>query len=85
MHAGFGELVGTDTATIIARTTALLTDDTLYARRTSGVNPFGDGKAAMRITDVVESVLCNAPVRTGPRRLDHAAVNETLERLARAS
>ncbi|WP_337171634.1 UDP-N-acetylglucosamine 2-epimerase (non-hydrolyzing) [Gemmatimonas aurantiaca] len=82
VHAGFGELVGTDTATILARTEALLTDPALYQARSSGVNPFGDGLAAQRIADVVDGLLRNPTERRGPRRLDHQQVNATLQRLA---
>lgn len=85
VQAGFGELVGTDATVIIARTSALLTDHELYARRTSGPNPFGDGKAAIRITEVVDAALRHPSERRLPRRLDRAQVNATLERLAHAS
>ena len=83
--SGFGELVGTDAALILARTTALLTDDALYLQRTSGENPFGDGKAAQRIVDVVDTALRTPRERRGPRRLDRAQVNATLNRLSHAS
>jgi len=81
VHAGFGELVGTDTARIVARTTALLTDEALYASRVSGPNPFGDGHAAARIADIVHMALRHPSDERGPRRLDRAQVNATLERL----
>lgn len=82
VHAGFGELVGTDATVIVARTSALLTDDALYASRISGENPFGDGQAAMRITAVVDTALRHPLERKGPRRLDHRQVNAALERLS---
>lgn len=82
VHAGFGELVGTDTATILARTSALLTDPALYHQRASGTNPFGDGQAAIRIADIIDTLLRNPPERRGPRRLDHQQVNATLQRLS---
>jgi UDP-N-acetylglucosamine 2-epimerase (non-hydrolysing) len=82
VRAGFGELVGTDATVILARTAALLSDDALYAQRTSGENPFGDGHAAMRIAEVVDTALRRAHDRRGPRRLDRSQVNATLERLA---
>lgn len=84
VHAGFGELIGTNTAHIVERTTALLTDRNLYRARVSGRNPFGDGSAAQRITAVMDAELRGA-ARSGPRRLDRAGVNETLERLVHAS
>lgn len=85
VHAGFGELVGTDSATIVARTAALLSDADLYRVRTSGTNPFGDGHAATRIASVVESFVRGTTVKVGPRRLERTQVNDTLDRLARAS
>lgn len=85
VHSGFGELVGADANVILERTSALLGDQTLYAQRTSGENPFGDGQAALRIADVVDSALRHPHDRRGPRRLDHAQVNATLDRLAHAA
>ena len=82
VRAGFGELVGTDATVILARTAALLSDDALYAQRTAGENPFGDGHAAMRIAEVVDTALRRSHDRRGPRRLDRSQVNATLERLA---
>ena len=85
VQSGFGELVGTDATVILARASALLTDDALYARRISGDNPFGDGRAAERIAEVVDTALRHPHERRGPRRLDRAQVNATLERLSHAS
>ncbi len=85
VQSGFGELVGTDATVILSRTSALLTDDALYARRTSGANPFGDGHAAVRITEVVDAALRHPSERRLPRRLDRVQVNATLERLTNAS
>ncbi len=83
--SGFGELVGTDAARILSRTTALLSDAALYRERSSGHNPFGDGRAGFRIAEVIDMLLRHPTERSGPRRLDHSQVNATLERLARAS
>lgn len=85
VQAGFGELVGTDATVILARTSALLTDDALYASRISGENPFGDGLAAIRIAEVIDTALRHPHERRGPRRLDRGQVNATLERLSHAS
>lgn len=82
--SGFGELVGTDATVILARTSALLNDAALYQLRTSGSNPFGDGKASIRITEVVDAALRHPHERRGPRRLDRAEVNATLDRLTQA-
>ncbi len=84
VQAGFGELVGTDATTILARTAALLSDDALHRLRSSGRNPFGDGKASFRIAEVIDTLLRHPAERRGPRRLDHDQVNATLERLALA-
>jgi UDP-N-acetylglucosamine 2-epimerase (non-hydrolysing) len=84
IHAGFGELVGTDANTILSRTSALLADHALYAARASGVNPFGDGRAAVRIAQVVDTLLRHPPKTSGPRRLDRHQVNAALERLSPA-
>ena len=78
---GFGELVGTDSAVIVERTTALLRDDVLYQRRIAGRNPFGDGTAALRIAEVVDQLLQEPQDTRGPRRLDRAQVEATLGRL----
>lgn len=82
MRAGFGELVGTDAKRILSRASALLTDDALYQARSSGRNPFGDGRASFRIAEVIDTLLRHPAERRGPRRLDHDQVNATLERLA---
>ena len=82
VQAGFGELVGTDAARIVERADALIRDSALYLARVSGANPFGDGHAAQRIVDVIRQRLDNPIARRGPRRLDHAAVSATLERLS---
>jgi UDP-N-acetylglucosamine 2-epimerase (non-hydrolysing) len=81
VQAGFGELVGTDATRILSRASALLGDRALYDSRRSGSNPFGDGRASIRIAEVIDTLLRHPQERSGPRRLDHTQVNETLERL----
>jgi UDP-N-acetylglucosamine 2-epimerase (non-hydrolysing) len=81
VSSGFGELVGTDAALILARTTALLTDADLYAQRIAGKNPFGDGTASLQIANVVDTLLREPQDTRGPRRLDRAEVTATLGRL----
>lgn len=49
LEAGTLELVGSDRSHIVARATALLRDQELYARMARADNPYGDGKAAQRI------------------------------------
>lgn len=52
--SGFGRLVGTDRATIVAAASELLDDPAAIAAMTQGENPFGDGRAAERIVHVLE-------------------------------
>ena len=52
-EAGLAKVIGTDTQTIIAETSALLGDADLYARMAQRENPYGDGKAAQRIVDAI--------------------------------
>jgi UDP-N-acetylglucosamine 2-epimerase (non-hydrolysing) len=53
IEAGLGKIVGTDTDRIVAETERLLVDADAYAAMTGGENPFGDGRAASRIADVL--------------------------------
>ncbi len=58
IEAGFGRLVGTSTERIVADATELLGDPATYREMTAGKpNPFGDGKAALRIADLLEERL----------------------------
>lgn len=54
-EAGLARVIGTETRSIVDETSALLTDSTLYARMSTGQNPYGDGKAARRIVDAIFS------------------------------
>jgi UDP-N-acetylglucosamine 2-epimerase (non-hydrolysing) len=49
VELGVAQLVGTDTATIVAAVRGLLTDANIYAKMASGGSPYGDGYAAQRI------------------------------------
>ena len=53
VEAGVARLVGTDPASIIEQVSLLLTDESQYRRMALGVNPYGDGKAADRIVDIL--------------------------------
>jgi len=64
LEAGAVELVGTSTAKIVSRASLLLTDPAGYRSRQPGVNPYGDGKSAQRI---VQLMLKNVTAR-GIRR-----------------
>lgn len=54
VQAGVAKLVGTQTETIVAEATALLTNPAEYRRMASLGCPYGDGRAAVRICDVLE-------------------------------
>lgn len=51
--AGTVKLVGTDQATIVEETNRLLDDQAAYAAMARAANPYGDGKAAQRIRDIL--------------------------------
>lgn len=51
VSAGTAQLVGPMADRIVAAATQLLEDDGAYARMSARENPFGDGKAAIRIAD----------------------------------
>jgi UDP-N-acetylglucosamine 2-epimerase (non-hydrolysing) len=53
--AGTARLVGTDPQTIVRETALLLDDAAEYERRARMHNPFGDGRAAERIRDILQS------------------------------
>ncbi len=52
--AGTARLVGTDTTAIHTALAELLTDRTAYEAMANAVNPYGDGRAAVRIADHLE-------------------------------
>ncbi|MFC4599751.1 non-hydrolyzing UDP-N-acetylglucosamine 2-epimerase [Cohnella hongkongensis] len=54
IEAGTLELVGTDEENVYRRTKALLSDAELYRRMSEASNPYGDGRASVRI---VRSIL----------------------------
>jgi UDP-N-acetylglucosamine 2-epimerase (non-hydrolysing) len=53
LEAGAVELVGTSIDAIVRGVTTLLSDAAEYARRQIDVNPYGDGRAAGRIVDLM--------------------------------
>jgi UDP-N-acetylglucosamine 2-epimerase (non-hydrolysing) len=53
LDAGTARLVGTDRETITRQTLLLLTDETERAKFFVSDNPFGDGRAAHRIVDIL--------------------------------
>lgn len=57
VDAGTVVLVGTNSDRIIAEVEKLLTDKTHYARMSTANNPYGDGKAAQRICEILNAEL----------------------------
>ena len=53
VEAGTVRLVGTDEEKILANVEELLTDDGAYREMARAINPYGDGKAAVRIRKVL--------------------------------
>jgi UDP-N-acetylglucosamine 2-epimerase (non-hydrolysing) len=53
VQAGCARLVGTDRARIVAEARRLLDDARAYRRMAKVTNPFGDGHASERITDLI--------------------------------
>jgi len=51
LEAGTARLTGTESATLVAAITELLDDDRAYAAMAQAKNPFGDGRAALRIAN----------------------------------
>lgn len=61
VDAGTVQLVGTDAAEIVRQAVRLLEDEAHHATMAAARNPFGDGKAAARITRGVAEFLGLAP------------------------
>lgn len=57
VEAGTVKLVGTSKDTIIKETQRLLHDPSYYEKMSKATNPYGDGKAAERIVNILEKVL----------------------------
>jgi hypothetical protein len=57
VSAGVVHLVGTDFERIVAESTRLLDDPHYYASMARGVSPYGDGRAAERIVDILRRAL----------------------------
>lgn len=53
VEVGAGILVGTDQEKIIQESEKLLTDAEHYRKMAEAPNPFGDGKASLRILDQI--------------------------------
>ena len=57
VSAGTCTLVGTDPDKILAEANRLLSDPAEYARRSALKNPYGDGRTARRIREILEETL----------------------------
>lgn len=58
VEAGAARLVGTDPDRILAEANRLLEDETAYNQMAQAINPYGDGRAAERIVDVLLTGQC---------------------------
>lgn len=54
IEAGTAKLVGTDERTILDTAQQLLSDSAEYKKMATRTNPYGDGKAAQRIVDIIQ-------------------------------
>ena len=57
VEAGTVKLVGADAGNIISSVNELINDTSAYENMAQAKNPYGDGKAAMRIADAVQAFL----------------------------
>jgi UDP-N-acetylglucosamine 2-epimerase (non-hydrolysing) len=72
VEAGTAILVGTDPDRIVTEAGRLLADTSHYDTMSRAHNPFGDGKAALRIRDILKA---EASTKTNalPETLRHAS------------
>jgi UDP-N-acetylglucosamine 2-epimerase (non-hydrolysing) len=59
VDAGTAMLIGTDAERIVSEATRLLTDSELHAHMARAMNPYGDGRAAEQIVDVLKQTVHN--------------------------
>ena len=57
VEVGAAKVVGTDAGRVVAEAARLLTDPAAYRAMTAAENPFGDGRAAERIAEVLDEQL----------------------------
>jgi UDP-N-acetylglucosamine 2-epimerase (non-hydrolysing) len=57
VEAGTAKLVGTNPNTIFTTASQLLSDESVYQKMATAINPFGDGHAAERILAIVKNFL----------------------------
>ncbi len=56
IEAGIVKLVGTDKEAIVKNTLNLLDDPSIYDKMSKAINPYGDGRAAERIVEIIDSI-----------------------------
>lgn len=56
VKANLVKLVGTDRRKIVDEVTTLLTSEHVYKEMSTGINPYGDGKASKRILEFLEGI-----------------------------
>jgi len=54
LQSGAVKLIGTDVSAIVDSVTTLLADQTAHAAMADAMNPYGDGKAAERIVEILK-------------------------------
>ncbi len=64
VHSGNARLVGTDTETVLAEASRLLSDESAYASMSKAASPYGEGDAARRIREWIFEVF-GLPGETG--------------------
>jgi UDP-N-acetylglucosamine 2-epimerase (non-hydrolysing) len=62
IEAGTVKLVGTDRKSIVSEIMELLDNLLLYEKMSKAVNPYGDGKAAKRIVEILEGIIENREI-----------------------
>lgn len=58
---GTVKLVGTDKNKIVSEVTELLTNKESYKKMSESINPYGDGKASVRIVEVLKKIRSDKP------------------------
>jgi len=74
IEAGTVELVGTDPEAIVAAALRLLEDDDAYQAMAHASNPYGDGRASVRIVDDLEQRFATPAARSDIRNAPAAPV-----------
>ena len=54
VQAGTAKMVGTDVNKIVNSVIELIESEAKYAKMANSINPYGDGKASIKIVDILE-------------------------------